>query len=219
MNEFIKGTIASLFASGLIAAGVWLAATRVPVETALQYSAIVHRVGSVSTALLILSNNSRYEFEKVVLKAPDEQILVSSLELSQGNQCTFSGSVVAARSGGWEGKLGRGQCLRALFVQDGTGTIFSEDILKELVLAEYQQRDDRTGGLIWERVPLRRGSTPTWQRVAWRAGWFMTPILGSGLLVVGIYFVPRLVRRIFRSGESRSPSPKAEDAGHPGPGG
>lgn len=170
-----------LIVAGLIAAGTWLAGREVPTKTVLQFSLSQTRVGALSTCYVRLSNDSPYAFDLEFAK-PTQEILRLQYEPPSTD------------SPGWKGRLLRGTSLQALFVIDSPNVDISENSLKLLVKATYQERDERTGLLESRNAVLQEASAVSFSRTLLLVFWFLVPFGVAGLMIFGVQWLIRVIR-------------------------
>lgn len=186
MTDFAKGVFQSLIAASLIAAGTWLAATQVSTEIILNYTVQVLKVGTKKVWYLRLINNSDVAFDKLELHTPDQGVQLA--EFDPPNKDIGADNT-------WKGDLLRHTELRAIFVLDSTARDFSEETLNDLLTVKYQKRDENTGELVWDEVPIQQGDTRTFTRVIYAVLLFLAPLGAAGI----VYFCWHRINRYRRS--------------------
>lgn len=195
MNDIVKGVLGSLIASGLIALGAYLSYELVPEETTLSYKVSQHRAGQLSSWLIVLKNNSEVPVDFVRISAPEDNLIAADYS---------STSPKPTSENDWEGKLSKGAEIQAMYVFSSV-TVFNEELLKDIVKATYQERNETSAEWETRAVEFHLGESSS--RTFWKIFWFLFPFVGVSLVTfIGLY----LKRKYFSSSESGGGSEKVE---------
>jgi len=176
VNDIFKGVLGSLIASGLIALGLYLSYELVPERTTLSYKVAQQKTSELSSWFLTLKNNSDVPIDYVKLTAPKSNLLAASYSVS---------SPKLSDENSWEGSISKGSEVKALYLFS-SGVVFNENILKDLVTATYQERNEITREWEVRSVEFDLGDS-SW-RAFWKIFWFLFPfIVVSCLSFLGLF--------------------------------
>ena len=180
MNDIVKGILGSLIASGLIALGTYLSFVMVPERTVLSYKVTQQKTSELSSWHLTLNNNSSIPFDWVKIVAPKDSLLATSYSTPSLNP---------SDKNNWNGKLIKGAELRILYFFS-SGVVFSESLLKDLIKATYQERNDISGDWEVRSVEFDLGESST-SRIGWKIFWFLLPFIIASLLSFFLLYLYR----------------------------
>jgi len=171
MSDIAKGVLGSLIAAALIAAGGWLTTVMVTEEVALFINANQVKLGTLVVWDLSFSNYNDYAIDEVEITVPAESNIATEFDRkTELKKDDSTGQYV------WRGELEKHGILNALAIFNSPNMIFSDDRLKDFAHAKYRVRDDTTGTLKWQTIPVLRGSEPTTSRAILKIFWFLLPI-------------------------------------------
>ncbi len=171
MNDIAKGVLGSLIAAALIAAGGWLSTVMVKEEVALFLRVNQKSLGSLVVWDLKFSNYNEYALDDVKINIPTQSIIDVQFDSESGVNKTEG-----AESYFWEGELEKHGAINVLAVFNSPNMVYSAERFNEVATAKYRIRDDNTGVLKWQAIPVLQGTEPTTSRTVLKIFWFLLPI-------------------------------------------